>query len=162
MKTLLLTLSLAAAGVSTASAQTYSPTVARSTVLGGIAGALIGGHNHDRWAEGAVIGAAAGAILGTVVDQAPAPVAYAQPQVVYAQPQVVNGSCAPAPQATQVVYVSSPPPVQVVQVAPAPRVVYVNGYAPARCYVAPAPVVVVRPGHHHRPKVVVYARPERW
>ncbi len=154
MKTLLLTLSLAAVGVGTASAQVYSPTVARSTVLGGIAGALIGGHNHDRWAEGAIIGATAGAILGTVVDQAPAPVAYAQPQVV-------NAPCAVAPQPTQVVYVSNPPPVQVVQVAPAPRVVYVNGYAPAPCYVAPAPVVMVRPGHHHRPKVVVYTR-EGW
>ncbi|MBS0664081.1 MAG: hypothetical protein JSR48_12515 [Verrucomicrobia bacterium] len=151
MKTLLLTLSLAAAGVSTASAQVYSPTVARSTVLGSIAGALIGGHNHDRWAEGAIIGAAAGAILGSVVDQ----------PVAYSQPQVVGAPCAVQTQPAQVVYVNTPPPVRVVQVAPAPRVVYVNGYASAPCYVAPAPVVVIRPNQHHRARVVVYTRDGR-
>lgn len=163
MKTLLLTLSLAAAGVSTAHAQIYSPAVTRGAVLGGIAGALIGGHNHDRWGEGAVIGAAAGALLGAVVDQPqPRTVVYSQPQTVPCAPTVVStpyvADCAP----TQVVYVNNPPPVRVVQVAPAPRVVYVNSYAP---YYAPRrPVVVVghSNNHYRRGQTVVYTRSRGW
>ena len=151
MKTILLSLSLAVAGVSTAHAQIYSPTVTRSAVLGGMAGALIGGHNHDRWGEGALIGAAAGALLGAAVEQ---------PQYVPA------GSYQPA----RVVYVNSPP-VQYVPVAPAPQVVYVNSYAPAYgapvyvtpCYVPRTSVVVVNPrGHHRRPQTVVYTRSRGW
>ena len=53
MKTLFLSVTLALGGVSVASAQVYQPTVVRSSVVGAIAGALIGGHNGDRWAEGA-------------------------------------------------------------------------------------------------------------
>jgi hypothetical protein len=69
MKTLLLTLSLALAGVGTAQAEFYRPSIVReTTVLGAVAGALIGGHNNDRWVEGAVIGAAAGALVGVAVD----------------------------------------------------------------------------------------------
>ena len=154
MKTLLLTLSLAAAGVSSSHAQLYSPTVTRSAVLGGIAGAFIGGHNHDRWAEGAIIGATAGALLGAAVEQPqPRAVVYSQPQVVTTAPYVSN--CQPA----QVVYVTNPP-VQYVRVAPAPQVVYVNGCAPvcAPRYVPRAPVVVVTPRGHHRPQAVVYTR----
>ena len=155
MKTILLSLSLAVAGVSTAHAQIYSPTVTRSAVLGGIAGALIGGHNHDRWGEGALIGAAAGALLGAAVEQ---------PQYVPA------GSYATSYQPARVVYVNSPP-IQYVPVAPAPQVVYLNSYAPAYCapaYVAPcyvprAPVVVVNSrGHHRRPQTVVYTRSRGW
>jgi len=120
MKTLLLTLSLATAAVSTSQAEIYRPSIVRdTTVLGAVAGALIGGHNNDHWAQGAVIGAAAGAVLGTVVDQS-RPVVYQEREI---RPVVV-APCAP------------------VIVAPAPRVVYVNP-APARVvYVAPYPRAV--------------------
>ncbi len=127
MKTLL-TLSLVLAGASTVSAQVYRPSVVgQTTVLGAVAGALIGGHNHDRWAQGAIIGAAAGAVVGAVVDDQ-----RASQRVVYAQSQFgaaptvgyapVIGSSAP-----EVIYVNS---------APA-RVVYVQS--------CPPPVVVARP-----------------
>lgn len=88
MKTLLLTLSLAAAGVTSAHAQFYRP--------------------------------------------------------------VVDVRCAPAP-------------VEVVRVAPAPRVVYVNRSEPycAPRYVAHPQVVVVRPAPRHR-ETIVYARPRGW
>jgi len=152
MKTLILTLSLAAAGVSTAHAQLYSPTVTRSAVLGGIAGAIIGGHNNDRWGEGAIIGAAAGALLGAALDQP------CDRAVVACPPQVVGpryvAACQPAP-----VVCATP---TVIRVAPAPRVVYVNPRASyvAPCYVPRAPVVVVNPrGHHRGPQTVVYTRP---
>jgi hypothetical protein len=120
MKTLLFTLSLAVAGVGSTYAQ--SSTVARGAVVGSIAGALIGGHNHDRWAEGAVIGAAAGALIGAAVDQPRTVVVTTPPPVV----------CAPAPRA--VIYVRQP--------APPVRVVYVRRPSPAS-------VVVVR-GNLHR------------
>jgi hypothetical protein len=69
MKTLLLTVSLAIAGVSTSQAEYYRPSIVReTTVLGAVAGALIGGHNNDHWVQGAVIGAAAGAIVGVAID----------------------------------------------------------------------------------------------
>ena len=97
MKTLLFTLSLAVAGVGSTYAQ--SSTVARGAVVGSIAGALIGGHNHDRWAEGAVIGAAAGALIGAAVDQPRTVVVTTPPPVVV---------CAPAPR--EVVYVQHPVP----------------------------------------------------
>ncbi|HYD85117.1 MAG TPA: glycine zipper domain-containing protein, partial [Opitutus sp.] len=65
MKTLLVTLALAAATVGTARAEYYRPSIVRdSTIVGAVAGALIGGHNGDRWAQGALIGAAAGAVVG--------------------------------------------------------------------------------------------------
>ena len=100
MKTLLLTLSLAVAGVSTSQAEIYRPSaVPGTTVLGAVAGALIGGHN-DHWVEGAVIGAAAGALVGVAVDNsrpgyygreihpgyAPVPVVTHGPRVVYVNP----------------------------------------------------------------------------
>jgi hypothetical protein len=122
MKTLLFTLSLAVAGVGSSYAQSSPSAVASGTVLGSIAGALIGGHNHDHWAEGAVIGAAAGALIGSAVEPAP--------RVVVSGPPVVR--CAPA---GRTVYVTRP--------APAVRVVYVNRRAPA-------PVVVIRAPHRGR------------
>ena len=141
MKTLLFTLSLAAAALSTtARAELYRPSVVgNTTLLGAVAGALIGGHNHDRWAEGALIGAAAGAIVGTAVDES-------QPRV-YRRNEIAPVSevpCAPVctTEAPQVVYVPS---------APGTRVVYVNPY--------PAAVIVARPivyfgngyrSHHRR------------
>lgn len=136
MKTILLALSLAAAGVGSAHAQLFQPTLTRDTVLGAVAGALIGGHNHDRWAEGAVIGAATGALVGATVDQ-PRTVVYRQPPVVVVPAATV---VAPVP---QVVYIEQAPPVRVVRVVqPAPVVYYtpppaVVVVAPTRYYVSP-------------------------
>ncbi len=109
---------------------------------------MIGGHNNDRWAEGAVIGGIAGAVIGAAVSNndrgyydngyyqqqqvtysQPAPVCQTQPQVVYSQP------------APQVVYTQPAP--QVVYTQPAPQVVY-----------APAPAVVYAPA-----PAVIYTRP---
>jgi len=133
MKTLLFTLTLAVGGVSVGNAQIYRPSVVgHTTVLGAVAGALIGGHNHDRWAEGAVIGAAAGAVLGSIVDDS-RPVVYSQREIA----PVVVVPCAPVVTSAppQVVYVNSPPPTQVVYVESYPRPVYV-----------PRPVVYVSAG----------------
>lgn len=175
MKTLLLTLSLAVAGVGAAHAQVYQPTVGRGAAVGAIAGALIGGHNNDRWAEGAIIGAAAGALFGAVVDQS-RPQVYERPPVVVSQAPTVGmaptvGEAPPtqvvyqnAPQ-QQVVYETAPAPQQVVYVTqPAPRVVYVTpGYVPA-------PVIVVQPGYgyygysgygHHGRRVVYFGHDHR-
>jgi hypothetical protein len=119
MKTLLLAVSLAAAGVSTANAQIYQPAVVNGSILGGILGAFIGGHNNDRWAEGSLIGAAAGALLGATVQQ-PRAAAYQQPPVTVMQTvpnvQVVPNAPivgAPAPGTQQFV---GQQPVQVVYV----------------------------------------------
>lgn len=130
MKTLLVTLSVALIGAGTAKAEIYRPSVVRdTTVLGAVAGALIGGHNDDRWAQGALIGAAAGAVVGSVIDQSSRPVRYTQttiaPVAVVPDAPVV-GAVAPS-----VVYVTTPPPQQVV---------YVDSYPP--------PVIVSRPIIH--------------
>jgi hypothetical protein len=128
MKTLLLTLSLATAALSTAQAEIYRPSVVReTTVLGAVAGALIGGHNNDHWAQGALIGAAAGAVIGSVVDDSrPRGYGYGgRAEVAYAP----VATCAPA----QVVYV------------PRPRVVYVQSCPPPVVY--RRPVVYVSRGY---------------
>jgi hypothetical protein len=135
MKKLFLALLATVAASTVTSAQIYRPSVVgQSTVLGAVAGALIGGHNHDRWAEGAVIGAAAGAVLGAVVDDQRA----AQP-VVYTQPAfapVATVPCAPMIGA----------PAQVTYVSPAPQqVVYVNAAPQRVVYVDPYPVYVSQP-----------------
>lgn len=132
MKTLIIALTLAATGASTASAQIYQPAVVNGAVLGSIAGAIIGGHNNDRWGEGAIIGGIAGALLGSTV-QAPRSVAYEQPPVTVVQgvsslPNAVvvpNAPTIPTASAPQVIYVQQP--AQVVYVpyyASAPAVVY--------------------------------------
>jgi hypothetical protein len=152
MKTILLALSLAAAGVSSAAAQVYQPNVVNGSILGGIAGAIIGGHNHDRWGEGALIGAAAGALIGSAVE-APRQVIYQQPPVTVVQtvpnapvvgqaPVVVS---APVSAAPQVVYVQQQPT----------QVVYVPYYATAPAY-CPAPVVSVGVGYSYGPHRAVY------
>ncbi|MDB6127979.1 MAG: 17 kDa surface antigen [Verrucomicrobia bacterium] len=155
MKSLLLSLTLAVAGVSSANAQNYYPASNQGAVLGGIVGALIGGHHNDRWVEGAAIGSVAGALLGAAVEQP-----YSR-GVVYAQPQ-----CAPAPRyasqpgCNDVVYVNRPAGRVVRYAQPAPRVVYVNRFAPCSPprYVARPPVVVR--GHRvieRRPQTIVYS-----
>jgi hypothetical protein len=130
MKTLLLSLTLAAVGVSTVHAQLYQPAITNGAILGGIAGALVGGHNHDRWGEGALIGTVAGALLGATVEP-PRAVVYQQPPVTVVQ------SAAAVPMAPTV------PNAPVVMQA-SPQVVYVPAYQPAQVvYVQPAPVVYV-------------------
>lgn len=164
MKTILVTVSLALAGVSTTQAQIFRPSVGGSAVIGAVAGGLIGGHNGDRWAEGAVIGAAAGALIGAAMTpQEPvyttpppvyqAPAGYGQPvygqQVYSPQPGTTVVQAPAIPNAPVVpdaptIYQQAPTvyqqPTQVVQ-AP-PQVVYVES-APRVVYVpAPAPRVV--------------------
>lgn len=142
MKTLLVTVSLAVAGVSGAHAQVFRSSVGGGAAIGAVAGSLIGGHNNDRWAEGAIIGAAAGAIIGALAAPAeqvatPPPV-YQAP--VYGVPPVAVVPDAPqvgAPAPVQVVQAQAP---QVVYVESAPRVVYVTAPAPRVVYAAP-PVV---------------------
>jgi hypothetical protein len=171
MKTMLVTLSLALAGVSSAQAQMFRPSVGNGAVLGAVAGGLIGGHNGDRWAEGAVIGAAAGALIGAAltpqepVYSAPppvyrAPVEYGQrvytsgaTTVVHAAPGIADAPMVPdAPTVgysvpTQVVH--APP--QVVYVESAPRVVYVPAPAPRVIYAAP-PVIRFGIGYSSGPR----------
>jgi hypothetical protein len=121
MKTLLLTVSLAMAGVSTSQAEYYRPSIVReTTVLGAVAGALIGGHNNDRWVQGAVIGAAAGALVGVAVDNSH-PGYYRRDVQPYCPPVVSHG----------------------------PRVVYVDPY-PRHVVRGPVVYVSnVGHGHHH-------------
>jgi hypothetical protein len=161
MKTLLLTLSLAAAGVSTATAQVYQPNVVNGSLLGGIAGALIGGHNHDRWGEGALIGAVAGGLIGSAVQPASPVVYQTQPvavvqsvptaTVVQQAPVVANAPTVSAAPAPQVVYVQQPQATQVVYVPYYPN-------APVAYYGYPAPAVSVNVGYRWGPSRVVYTR----
>ena len=151
MKTLLLTLSLVAAGVSTATAQVYQPNVVNGSILGGIAGALIGGHNHDRWGEGAIIGAVAGGLIGSAVQPA-RPVVY-QTQPVAVVQSVANAQMvppAPVVAAAPTVYASSAPQVVYVQPQTQPtQEVNVPSYpsAPVAYSDYPASVVSVNVGY---------------
>lgn len=158
MKTLLVTISLAVAGVSSAQAQIFRPSaVGNGAVVGAVAGGLIGGHNGDRWAEGAVIGGVAGALIGAAVSQ-PAP-RYEQPpvyqqstpQVVYTQPAPVVQSAPVAPAAPMVgapAVIETQQP-QVVYVQQAPQVVYVQ---PRVVYVERPPVVTFGVGFYSGPR----------
>lgn len=168
---LLLTVSLAAAGIGSAHAEHFRPSAAANgAVIGGIAGAFIGGHNNDRWGQGALIGAAAGALIGAAVDQ-PRQVVYTQP--VIRPVTVVQAAPVACPPPAPVYIEAVPcaqPATQVVYVQPQPRVVYVQ--QPARVvYVSNpparrAPVVVVNPNHRHRghDREIVYVAPShpRW
>ena len=162
MKTLLIATSLALAGIGSAHAQMFQPSAARGAVLGAVAGSLIGGHNHDRWAEGAALGAVAGAIFGAAVGPQQ-PVAYEAPPVYRAAPPVVYrdvyGNVVPVvesvPCAPTVVtapgYEQGQAPVRVVYVESAPRVVYVQPPPPRVVYVAP-PVVSFGFGYSSGPR----------
>lgn len=81
MKKLCSLLALALVGLAPAHAQLFQPNQVRGGIIGAVAGALIGGHNHDRWAEGAALGAVAGTLVGTVADRDP-----------YASPAPVTGA----------------------------------------------------------------------
>jgi hypothetical protein len=167
MKTLLLVLTLATAGVNTASAQIYRPAVVNGAVLGGIAGAIIGGHNHDRWGEGAIIGAAAGALLGSTVP-APREVIYQAPPVTVVQNAPAVPMAATVPTAPTVAVPATSAPVVVSQPT---QVVYVPYYAPAPVVFEtyPAyPIVRVGIGYgfgygwgHHHPVYVRHGH-RRW
>ena len=169
-QTLLLTLSLAAAGTGSAHAQEFRPiAAANGAVIGGIAGAFIGGHNHDRWGEGALIGAAAGALLGAAVEQ-PRTVVYERPVIrpVAVVPAAPVACATPAPVYVEAQPCTQPAP-QMVYVQPQPRVVYVQ-QPPQVVYVAApvvrrAPVVVVAEAPRHRHgREIVYVAPSypRW
>ena len=154
VKTLFFALSLAAVGVSTADAQIYRPAVVNSALAGGIAGAIIGGHNHDRWGEGAAIGAAAGALLGAVVEPQAA-VVYQQPPVAVVQsaPTVLMASVVPAaPVVGAPVFVQQPA-----------QVVYVPYHEAAPSAYA-YPAVSVGLGYARGPRRSAYFRPgyRRW
>ena len=169
MKTLLVTVSIALAGVSSTQAQIFRPSVGNGAVVGAVAGGLIGGHNGDRWAEGAVIGGVAGALIGAALTPQQPVVYQPAPAVVYQSPasygqqaygqQVYTPATtvvqdAPMVQNAPTVYEQAP--VQVVQAQPqvvyvpsAPQVVYVP--AP-RYYYAPAPVVSFGFGYYGGPR----------
>jgi hypothetical protein len=167
MKTLVVTVSLALAGVSSAQAQMFRPSVGTGAVVGAVAGGLIGGHNGDRWAQGAIIGGVAGALIGAALTPqeyaypSPPPVyqppvygqqvygqqVYSQPQVIQTAPTVPNAQVVPAAP----VYVEQAPP-QVVYVESAPRVVYVPAPPPRVVYVAPRPVIGFGFSHFSGPR----------
>lgn len=162
MKTILLALSLAATGVSTATAQIYQPSVVNGSILGGIAGAIIGGHNHDLWGEGALIGAVAGGLLGATVEQ-PRATVYQQVPVTVVQTvptaQVVPQApvVAQAPAVAQSPTVSAAGAPQVVYVQQPAQVVYVPYYANAPVvYYDSAPVVSVGVGYRWAPRGAIY------
>ena len=160
MKTLVLAVSLAVAGVIPAHAQIFRSSVGGGAAIGAVAGSLIGGHNGDRWAQGAVIGAVAGALIGAVVE--PQQQVYSSPPVYQTPPPAVYGQQVygyPAATVPDVTVVPSAPmvgaqgpvqvvtaPPQVVYVESAPRVVYVPAPAPRVVYVSP-PVVSIGFGY---------------
>lgn len=171
MKTLLVTVSIALAGVGTAHAQMFRPSVGNGAVVGAIAGGLIGGHSGDRWAEGAVIGGVAGALIGAALNpperviSAPPPVyqapasygqqIYSQPGLAATVPDAPTVPMAPTvSDAVPTTIVRAPAPV--VYVESAPRVVYVPA-APAVVYVARPPVISF--GYYSGPRHLVGYRP---
>lgn len=176
MKTLLFTLSVALAGAGTAHAQMFRPSVGASAAVGAIAGGLIGGHNGDRWAQGAIIGGIAGAVVGSALN--PEPVYQAVPPVYYQTPasygqQLYGQPCAViqnaptvglAPTVPAAPTVSDYVPTQVVQTPPqvvyvetAPRVVYVP--APRVVCASPAPYVGFGFGYYSGPRYYGYSGP---
>ena len=164
MKTLILTVSLAVAGIAPAHAQVFRSPVVGGAAVGAVAGGLIGGHNGDRWAEGMVIGAAAGALLGAVLG--PQERVYSAPPVYQAPVYGQQVSGRPAATVPDVVVVPNAPtiygqapaqvvsaPPQVVYVESAPRIVYVQAPAPRVIYAAP-PVIQFGIGFHSGPRYV--------
>jgi ABC-type nickel/cobalt efflux system permease component RcnA len=114
--------------VVTANAQVFEPQAARNILIGSVAGAIIG-ENNDKPLEGALIGAAAGALWSAATAN-PSQPAYAPPV------PAVRSVCVPAPRPVVVVAPVCPPVPKVVKVV-RPRVVH------------PRPVIVVNPAHHH-------------
>jgi hypothetical protein len=153
MKTLLLSLTCVTGLVASAGAQVFQPQTARNILVGSIAGAIIG-ENNDKPLEGALIGAAAGALWSAATVPSSNNRAYAPP---VPQTPVYYESSYGEP-----VYQPTPPRVLVV----APRC-----DPPRRTVIAQRPVVVVDPycppphqvsnryNHHHREVVVCAPAP---
>lgn len=152
MKTLLLSLTCVTGLVASAEAQVFQPQTARNILVGSIAGAIIG-ENNDKPLEGALIGAAAGALWSAAtvpstnsrVYAPPVPQAPVYYQTSYYEPPV----CAPAPRVVVVAPPRCDPPRRPVVVC-RPPVVVVN-----HC---PPPRVVVRSHDHHRHDRTVVVR----
>lgn len=122
MKTLLFALATLTAGVGSAHAGLFSPSVLPGAIIGGTAGAIIGNNsNGHHGPEGALIGAIAGGLIGGAIDNDRDGVRRYETTTVYT-------SCAPT----------------VVYRAPAPRVVYVPAPRRTVVYVAPRREVIVR------------------
>ncbi|WP_138223075.1 glycine zipper domain-containing protein [Nibricoccus aquaticus] len=143
MKTLLLSLTCVTGLVASAGAQVFQPQTARNILVGSIAGAVIG-ENNDKPLEGALIGAAAGALWSAATVPSNYDRSYAPPvpqaPIYYETSQRYEPVCRPAP--TRVVVVAPPrcdPPRRVVVVDPCP----------------PRRVVVHSHGHHHDRRTVV-------
>lgn len=137
MKKTLLALCVVSLAAGSAQAQLFRPTVVEGALLGGAAGAIIGHNSDRRTGEGAVIGALAGAVIGAVLDDRPAPrpvVVSPPPVCVAPPPQVVyvyeTPVCPPPPPAPVVVYYSRPVTVYSGYVRPPRPVVYVNAGGP--------------------------------
>lgn len=131
MKKTLLALLVGSLVAGSAQAQLFRPSVLEGAILGGAAGAVIGHNSGRHGGEGAAIGAVAGALIGAAIDNSrttqPVVVAAPAPQVVYVQPAPVH--VVPAYPRTVVVHrpasvVVYSSPVQVR--VPAQRVVYVD------------------------------------
>ena len=152
MKTLLLSLTCVTGLVASAGAQVFQPQTARNILVGSIAGAIIG-ENNDKPLEGALIGAAAGALWSAATVPAssynrsyapPIPQAPVYQETSYCQEEPM---CRPAP--TRVVVVAPPrcdPPRRTVIVQR--PVVVVDPYC------APPRRVSNRYNHHRRDVVV--------
>ena len=141
MKTLLLSLTCVTGLVASAGAQVFQPQTARNILVGSVAGAIIG-ENNDKPLEGALIGAAAGAIWSAVTVPSSYDRSYAPPvpqaPVYYGTSYRQEPVCRPAPR----VVVVAPP-----RCEPLRRVVVVDPCPPRR-------VVVHSHGHHHNRRVV--------
>jgi hypothetical protein len=138
MKTLLLSLTCVTGLVASAGAQVFQPQTARNILVGSIAGAIIG-ENNDKPLEGALIGAAAGALWSAATVPSRHERTYAPPvpqaSVYYETSYGYQPVCRPSP----------PPRVLVVpQRCDPPRrtVVVVDRYHPRH-------VEVHSHGHHH-------------
>ncbi len=155
MKTLLLSLTCVTGLVASAGAQVFQPQTARNILVGSVAGAIIGEIN-DKPLEGALIGAAAGALWSAVTVPSNYDRSYAPPvpqvPVYYGTTYRHEPVCRPGP--PRVVVVAPPrcdPPRRVVVVDPCPprRVVYSHGHSHDR-----RSVVRHSSRHHHNDRVV--------
>jgi hypothetical protein len=145
MKTLFLSL-ICAGLTATASAQIFQPATASNILIGGIAGAIIGDHNHHQALAGAAIGAAAGYVWSAATE----------PRVAYYNGSqsvpVYYGAGYYAPRATFVVGA------QTAYCAPVSGYYYGGPvYYPGRGFYRPATVVWYR--NYDRSGRVFYSRP---
>jgi hypothetical protein len=151
MNTLLLSLTCVTGLVASAGAQVFQPQTARSILVGSIAGAIIG-ENNDKPLEGALIGAAAGALWSAATAPSVGTRSYAPPvpqAPVYYESSYREPVCQPAPRRVVVV---SPP-----RCEPPRRAVIVHRPVVVESYCPPSRRVVGRHHHHHRRDVGVCA-----